>query len=77
MSEQILTIEEVQSDLEDTKRDITRLTAIVENLHAFIFDSVHKNRALLRTDLFKYETFLLRARDLLPRIEAKLNSLKS
>lgn len=70
----IPTKEEIQIDLDATNKDIARLDAIVENIAAFMNDSLGEDRSFCRVDLLKYQSLASEARDLKTRIETALNN---
>ena len=67
------TLGEAKADLEQTDRDITYLTNIVENLREFINNDL--GRYQFRTDLMRYETTLDRGKQLRTKIKQVIKEL--
>lgn len=61
MSNLNLTIQEIQTDLTNTERDIQALSNIVESLDIFIFQSGGEDRSAFKTDRLKYSALLAEA----------------
>lgn len=66
---------EAEADLAATLRDVTRLSAIVDNLRLFIHDSAGENRSLYRMDLMRFEKLLDDGRNLETAIRQHVASL--
>jgi len=69
MNHKKITIEDVRFDLKSTDRDISRLTAIVDNLSEFIIDPCGEDRRSYVVDLLRYESLLAEAKKLKARIK--------
>lgn len=67
--------ERILVDLSATGKDIIRLESIVENLDAFIRDSLVEDRRKYRIDVRRFESILNHARNLKAVNEAKLEAL--
>lgn len=63
-----LTLDEIEADIADTKRDISCLKSITDSLRVFIYQPGSEDRSMFKVDLFKYEVLLTQGRDLLGNI---------
>lgn len=72
-----LTMEEVQSDLRDSQRDVASLRMLVSGMRVFVNQPGAENRSHLRLDLLKWETMLSTGEMLHAKIEEALASIST
>ncbi len=72
-----LTIEEVEKDLEISKRDLQLMDLIVCNINNFIQNDLRENRSEFRKDIRMWKALQEKCRRIHNKIESKYAELKS